>query len=60
MVEVLAGAMLIATTLWPFKVPATTKIMWSAFHQHHLSVLWQDLLKELQAFSAKAESGNLS
>ena len=25
MVEVLAGAMLIATTLWGFKVPATTK-----------------------------------
>ena len=36
------------------------KRMRSACHQQHLSVLWQDLFKELQGFAAKAESGSLS
>ena len=60
MAEVPAGTMFIVTTLGVSRSLPPPKSMQSAFHQHHLSVLRQDLLKELKGFAGKAESKSLS
>ena len=56
MAEVLARASLLPQLYGFLRSLQPPKSIQLAIHQHHLSVSWQGLLKELQDFAAKAES----